>query len=254
MNRRILAVGCLVLAVLLSGCLFGGGEIPEEELTSEQEYQWETNETVTYNLSAVSGAYTAVVDIENQSNLTIHQRSAFTGDNPVNIEALQFRFENGTVVNATDDNLTATKRNDDTLIKLPASNGTVAYTAPRDGKRFATPVFVEGSYRVDLPEGTRVSIPLLSRVSPRGYESTVADDQATIRWDDLDSGSIIVRYYLVRDLYLFGSLFVIGSLVGIGGAVYYFREIRELKKEREEVALDVEYDDDEFDDGPPPGM
>lgn len=253
MNRTH-ALGCLLLVVLLAGCVGGGGEIAEEDLTGEQTYEWDTNETVTLNLSVSSQAYTAVVDIQNRSNLTVHSRNAFTGENPVQIEALQFRFQNGTVVNATHGNLTATMRSEETRIELPAENGTVAYTASRSGRTFTVPVFVEGSYRLDLPEGTRVSIPVLSRVSPRGYESRLENGQPEIRWEELERGSIVVRYYLVRDLYLFGAIFIVGTTLGIAGTLYYWREIRRLKQRREDVGLDVDYDDDEFDDGPPPGM
>lgn len=252
--NRTLALGSLLLVVLLSGCLAGGGDISQEDLTAEQDYEWETNETVTFNLSVSSNSYTAVVDVTNQSNLTVHRRNAFTGENPVKLEALQFRFQNGTVVNATHENLTATTRSDDTRIGLPAENGTVAYTAPRSGRTFSVPVSVEGSYRLDLPRGTRVSIPVLSRVSPRGYESTLDDGRPRIRWETLERGNIVVRYYLVRDLYLFGTLFIIGTTLGVAGTIYYWRQIRRLKQRREEVDLDVDYDDDEFDDGPPPGM
>lgn len=256
MNRRALAIAGLAVLVFLSGCtFFGGGEIDEEDLLGEADYQWDANATAFYDLSVSSSSYTAVVGVENQSTLEIHRRTAFQGDQPISVEALQFRFENGTVVNATHQGLTATERSDRTELGLPAEYGTVAWTASRSGKDWSIPVFVEGSHRIDMPESTRVGIPLLSQASPSPDRSTVEDDQMTLYWEEPDSSSIAIRYYLVRDLYLFGSLLVVAVLLGAGGTIYYLREIREAKEKRDEVGLDVEYDEDDFgDDGPPPGM
>jgi hypothetical protein len=39
------------------------------------------------------------------------------------------------------------------------------------------------------------------------------------------------------------------------GGLYYYRQIRSLRQQREEIGLDVETEDDDLgDDGPPPGM
>jgi uncharacterized protein HemX len=61
-----------------------------------------------------------------------------------------------------------------------------------------------------------------------------------------------VRYYLQRDLYLFGGLLALMLVVGAGGAGYYYLQIRETVRRREEVGLDVDVEDDR--DDPPPGM
>ncbi|MEF8908480.1 MAG: DUF5803 family protein, partial [Haloarculaceae archaeon] len=63
-----------------------------------------------------------------------------------------------------------------------------------------------------------------------------------------------VRYYLQRDLWIFGGIAVVSVTLGIGGLVYYLRQIRQLEEKREELGLDVDYEDDPTDDGPPPGM
>jgi hypothetical protein len=130
----------------------------------------------------------------------------------------------------------------------------VGYTASRSGKSFASPVFSEGSYEMTLPPGARVGLPLLSQASPGGYEATVTDGRQTLRWAELDGGGVRVRYYLQRDLLLFGGLFAIVASVGLGGALYYLRQIRRLEDQREEMGIDVDYEDDDFGDGPPPGM
>jgi uncharacterized protein HemX len=40
-------------------------------------------------------------------------------------------------------------------------------------------------------------------------------------------------------------------VLGVGGAAYYYRQIRETVKKREEVGLDVETGDDSEGGGPP---
>jgi hypothetical protein len=257
MNRRLLALAALALLVALSGCSFfgGGGEVDEENLLGDAHYEWEANANATYNLTASSGGYTAVVKITNRSSLSLHQPTAIRGDQAVSVDALRFRFLNGTIVNATHANLTATKKSDKTVISFPAKNGSVGWTSGRNGKSWSTPVVTEGSHRVDLPEGTRVGIPFLSRVRPSPDEKNMEDGRMRLYWDDIGSDSLVVEYYLVRDLYLFGSVILIGLTVGIGGVLYYFRAIRQARKKREEVGLDVEDgSDDAGNDGPPPGM
>lgn len=255
MNRRAFALGAVVVLVFLSGCsAFGGGEIDEDDLLGEQEYDWNANATATYDLSVSSEAYTAVIEVDNQTTFTVYRSTAFRGDQSLSIETLRFQFENGTVVNATHSNLTATEKSEETELGLPAANGTVAWTSPRSGKQWSTPVFVEASHQVRLPESTRVGIPFLSQTSPSADRSTVEDDQMTLFWEEPD-GDISVRYYLVRDLYIFGSIAFIALILGGGGIIYYLREIREAQQKRQEVGLEVEQDSDDIgDDGPPPGM
>lgn len=253
MNKRVLAGLALVAVLLLAGCLGGSSEIPEEDLTGEATYDWETNATTTFNLSRSS--YSTLVEVGNQTNLTVWQRDRLGTDNPVDLQALQFQFENGTVVNATHGNLSATRTDDNTVIELPAENGTVAYTAARTGKRFSAPAFVEGSYELVLPSSTRIGIPLLSQASPGGYSTDVVEDRMTVRWNEISSGTLTARYYLQRDLLLFGGLAAIMLLVGGGGSVYYFWQLRSLEERRKQMGGDVDYeDDDPRDDGPPPGM
>lgn len=269
-DRRLLAVGALLALVVLSGCLGGGGEISEDKLTKDTEYDWETNVTASYNvttsslLSFSSNDYRAVIQVDNRSTLELYQGTLFRGDQSVSIRSLKFQFPNGTTVNATHDNLTAVEQSDETEIRLPAENGTVAYAANWGGAsqawggsprtwRVQTPV--EGSHEVVMPSGARTDLPLFSLTSPSSDEKSVDSNRQTLRWDDLSSGSVTVRYYLQRDLLLFGGLFVLAGLIGGGGVLYYYRGIRRAREKREEVGLDVEQDDDDLgDDGPPPGV
>lgn len=261
MRQRTIALCGLVALVFLAGCSFGGGEIPEDELTGEAEYDWETNQSASFTLqdperfSFSSETYAAVIEIKNESSLAVYQETALRGDNSIQIEALRFRFTNGTVVNATHSNLTAIERSGETELEFPADNGTVAYTSVREGKRWSTPAYVEGSYEVILPEGREVGIPLLSRTAPGGYETSTEDGQMVITWEEVDNDRILLRWYLVRDLYLLGGIVGVAAVIGLIGGIYYFSAIRRARKKREDVGLDVEMeDDDDFGDGPPPGM
>lgn len=252
-RKRLLALGALVLAAALAGCGFGSSEIPEDRLNENATYDWDTSANATFNISRSS--YATVLNVTNET-VEVWQRDPIEGDTPVRLRALKFRFENGTVVRSNETgNLTARTSQDRTIIEMPTDSGKVAYTAPRSGKSFSTPVFANGSHEVILPPGARVGIPLLSQVRPGNWNSTVENNRMTIRWENLTSGSISARYYLQRDLLLFAAVAVISILVGIGGALYYLRQIRSLEARREELGIDVDYEDDEFgDDGPPPGM
>ena len=255
MHRKRLALLALVAAVFLSGCGIFGGGISDDDLLKDQEYRWDSNATATFDLDVSSDSYTAVMDVGGRETLEINTESAIRGDQSVGIKALQYQFPNGTVVNATHTGLTASAGSDETTIELPAENGTVAYTAPRNGKSWSTPTFVDGDHLVYMPQSARVGIPLLSRVTPSTDERTLENDQMTLYWEDIEAGDdLSIRYYLVRDLYLFGGLVALAVSLGIGGFTYYYRQIRRAKRKREEVGLDVEQDDDFGDDGPPPGM
>ena len=257
MNRKRLALLALVVAVFLSGCgVFGGGEIDEDDLLGDQEYDWESNATATYDLDVSSDSYTAVIEVEDRETLEVYQENRLRSNSPLSIGDLKFRFTNGTVVNATHDGLDASDGSDETEIRLPAEDGTVAFTAERSGKSWSTPVYVDGTHEVRLPEDTDVGIPLLSRVSPGADEQTTTEEGRTVlRWDDAEEGdSISVRYYLIRDLYIFGTLFAIAISLGAGGLLYYYRQIKRAREKREAVGLDVEEEDTDLDDGPPPGM
>lgn len=251
-RKRLLALGALLVAATLAGC-FGSSEIPEDRLNENATYDWNTSANATFNISRSS--YAVVVDVTNES-MEVWQRDAIEGENPVRLRALRYRFPNGTVVNASHTNLSASVNGDRTTIKLPDDDGQVAYTASRSGKQFGTPSIVNGSYEVILPPNARVGIPLLSQVSPGNWNTSVEDDRMTVRWGSLSKGekTITVRYYLQRDLLLFAGLAIVAILVGVGGGLYYLRQIRDLEAKREELGIDIDYEDDEFDDGPPPGM
>lgn len=248
MSRRFALLGGLVVLGLLGGCL-GPSEIPESDLTGNASYEWDANASAAYDLSRSS--YTAVYNVSNRSTLSVHDRDALGTESPIQIRLLQFRFPNGTVVNATHENFSATLAQRETTIELPAPRGRVGYQASRSGKQFAIPVAVAGPQEIRLPPGTRVGIPFLSQVNPGEYETTVTEGRMTVRWANETDGTLSVHYYLQRDVVLFSLLIGIALLLGIGGSVYYLHTIRQLERQREAFGGPDPAEDAE--DGPPPG-
>jgi hypothetical protein len=251
MNRRLLLATVLVgVIAITAGCSVGpfADDITDEELNEDAEYDWETNATATITIEG--SEYRAMYNVSDTSELVVYQRG-FSGNEPVDVRAVQYRYPNGTFVNGSE--LDVSKEGGQTVIQLPQDNGTVAYTADTRPKEFGTPILVEGSHEVVLPSNHQVGNFIFSHVSPSNPEKTTVDDRVHLRWDDPDR-NIFVRYYLERDIYIFGGLVTVLGLIMIGGLVYYLRQIRELEAQRKELGLDVETDDDEFDDGPPPGM
>jgi hypothetical protein len=103
-----------------------------------------------------------------------------------------------------------------------------------------------------------VDFPVFGTVRPPGSE-TSTDDQSRTRivWsgeNEVSADSISVQFYLQRDLYIFAGIALLLTVVGGGGLLYYRRQIQQLRERREELGLDVETEDDDLDQGPPPGM
>jgi len=262
MQRRILALLAVLALVGLAGCtgLFGPEEVDSEQLNENASYDWDDEANASLTLNRTS--YRAVYDIPDNSTFTIYNRDDLGREESVPVSALRFRYDNGTVISPANSSLTADRTGRSTIIRLPNnSSGQVAYSAPRQGKSFSTPTYASGyNYSVTLPPGRRVGIPLLSQVTPGGYETetNAATNRMTVTWaEPVDARAIRVRFYLERDLYIFGGLAAIAVVVGGVGTVYYWRQLQAVRRRRQEAGIDLEeeYDDDDFgDDGPPPGM
>ena len=241
--KRALALGVLVAFLVLTGCssILGPPSVDQGALNRNASYDWQTD--VNASITVTGGEYEAVYNVTNRSEFVVNTRDELGRERPLSVSALKFRYPDGTVANASA--MKVTNERERTVIELPARNGTLAFTAPADTKRFATQTFVEGTYEVTLPAGMRVEYVPLARVSPPGYSTErTADDRVRIHWDDVESRSVAVRYYLARDLYIFAAGAVVLVLVALVGALYYLRQIRDLERRREDVGLDVETDDD----------
>jgi hypothetical protein len=254
MTSRRLALGTLALGLarLTAGCAVGPQAIPAAELTGDGTYDWDTEATVTYNVTG--DAYSAIFDLENRSSLQVYGHGTLGGEQPIDVTNLRYRFPNGTVVTANHSGLAVTRESKRTNITLPETGGMLAYAGDRNGKEFTSPVFLEGSWRVTLPVSARVGVPLLSTVRPGGFDRSLADNRLTLHWTNVTASSVHARWYLEFDLLLFATVGVVGVTLAVGGTVYYLRQIRRLERRREEVGLEVETeDDDPRDRGPPPG-
>jgi len=255
MRRRGLVLGAVLVLAALSGCttLLGPGEPDPAQLNESADYTWDTS--VNASITVEKNSFAGVYSVENRSEIEVYRSDALGQESHLEISALQYRYPNGTVVNASSSALSVDQTRERTIIDVPnESAGYVAFTAPRQGKLFTTPVFVEGPTNLTLPPGARVGVPLLSQVSPPADDRSVTDNRMTLTYENVTSQSLSVRYYLQRDLLIFGSIFGGAIVIGIGGTVYYWRQIQALKRRREETAIDIDTEGDDFgDDGPPPG-
>ncbi|WP_135662405.1 DUF5803 family protein [Halorhabdus rudnickae] len=241
------AVGLLVL-LAIAGCL---SPVSDADLQENATYDWETNASATYHIH--TNNYTAVLDLHNQSSVELYLEDALGSNQALPISGLQFRHQNGTVVN--DSAFTVDAGRSKVTLEPPAPNGTLAFTASRSGPDFRTPVVVNGSHEVYLPPGRDIAIPFVSRAVPGNYTTRAVGDRVAIRWGSVDRESILVSFYRSRDVWLFGGLAAIVLTVGVIGLAYYRRQISALEDQRKELGLDVDSeDDDPRDRGPPPGM
>jgi len=262
MHRRHLALLSLLALVTVSGCtgLFGPEPVDSDQLNENASYDWDTETDVSIVLDGRS--YQSVYALPDNSSFTVYERDGLGRDQSIEISALRFRYDNGTVIRPANSTLSANQTGQATIIDLPDNaSGQLAFTAPRNGKSFSTPVHRSGAtYSVSLPPTARVGIPLLSNVSPGGYETTVDEEsnRQTIRWSEpVDAGAISLSYYLQRDLLIFGGLTLVAVIVGTAGTVHYWRQLQDARRRRKEAGLDLEQedeDDDPTDQGPPPGM
>lgn len=242
MNRRRALAGVLLVAFLaLAGCssVLGPDSVDQNALAENETYDWSSNANASINVTG--SEYEAVYNVDNQSQFAVHSRDGLGREGPLAISALRFRYPNGTIVGPSSPALNATNQQERTVIGLPARNGELAFSAPAQGKRFSTQAFVTGTYDVTIPKGMRVTYEPLAHVSPGDYETTRTETgRVRIRWADVQSNAVSVRYYLARDLYIFAAGAAVLVVVALVGALYYLRQIRELERRREQAGPDVD--------------
>ncbi|WP_255196792.1 DUF5803 family protein [Halorarius litoreus] len=281
--RKYLALFGLVLLTASAGCssFLGPGPVDAGAVSKDATYDWaepgsayieinRNNYTATY---AVANRTTGDFE-DDDPTIELYTRDALGTEQPLDLAAVQFHYPNGTTVafrerdgravsviaypNGTTEEtpqamfINKTRRR--TVVHLPANEtGELGVTIAKNGKQISSPTFVEGDYEMVLPADTDISIPLLAQVRPARSGAETIDNRVHVYWEDVTAPSIAVRYYLERDLFIFSALVGGLSLMGLVGAIYYLRQIRETRRRREEVGLDMDIEDDDRK-GPPPGM
>ncbi|MFP8953606.1 DUF5803 family protein [Natrialbaceae archaeon A-arb3/5] len=255
MNRR-LVLASIAVAVLvgLAGCSMIFGGISDEELDRDQEYGDLQDRDADVAIDVEGGSlignseFRAVYDLNETDELSLY-RSNIYRDEALDIHSVRYWDENGTEMTGSE--LEVDQSRSSTDVRLPDENGTLAFTGDAGSKTFTLPAYVEGSYDVTVPEDHRTSNFLFGNVNPGGYDREVVDNRERLTWETVDS-TISLRFYQTRDIPLFIGLVATAGLLGGIGIAYYYRQVKQLKEQREEMGLDVEIEDD--DDGPPPGL
>lgn len=281
--RKALALLFLATLAASAGCssILGPGSPDAGSLAENASYDW--GEPASAYLEVNRNNYTAVYAVANRTTGTLdredptielYTRDALGTEQPMEVAAVQFRYPNGTriyfresggtaisvveypngMTHAAAGALTVNRTRKRTVVHLPANGtGQLAFTTPKNGKQVSTPTFVRGDYEMVLPANTEIAVPVLAQVRPPRDGAKLIDGRVHVFWTDVRAPSVSVRYYLERDLFLFAALVGGLTLTGIVGGVYYLRQIRETRRRREDVGLDVDVEDDDRE-GPPPGM
>jgi len=268
MNRRfVLAALAVVLLAASAGCLgyvTGGGDVSNETLDAEpaEPYDWDSDRDA-YIEIRTDATFTAVYNVSSEEELRFYRETGYGTEEPLDLEAFRYQYPDGTVVNGSEFRARGgeiEQTTDEIWVRFPEdaraadgnATGKVAIQGPNTPKRFILPVYVDGSYEVVLPPDRQATFPVFGNVAPRGGEVVSEGNRQHVRWDEVTGGTILVQFYLERDLYVFAVVVVVATGIGLGGALYYKRRLDELREERREMGLDVEVDDDS--DDPPPGL
>ncbi|AKH97661.1 DUF5803 family protein [Halanaeroarchaeum sulfurireducens] len=224
--RRTLAIVGLVGLVFLAGC--GGTAVDDAALNESAEYDWNTTEAVT--ITVEHSEYRYVYTLDDDSEVRLALRDELLGTQPVSISAVKFRYQNGTVANASA--LSVEEQNKHTVVTFPESAGQFAYTASSPARSLTVPVVTNRSHEVRLPPDMRISLPVFGGANPSGFESANQGERVVLTWSSIESDRIEVDYYQERDLLLFAGLLGVLVLVAGAGVAYYRSRLRRLQEER----------------------
>ena len=237
MDRCLLAAAALATLLLLAGCAGlgpGGGEVDEAALAEDQAYDWNTSADVTIDIAG--GDYTAVYRVDNRSRLALSRFQRLNDRRPLAVEAIAFRYPNGTVVGA--EAMGASQNRSALTVEFPTERGQFAYRVPMRGKELHLATAMAGSYEVVIPPDTQVRYPLLGQVRPGGYETRVEDGRVHITWAEVTDDRLTVRFYLVRDLWIFAGVVVVGTVLAVVGLAYFYVQLRAFRARRQAVDLE----------------
>ena len=246
MNRRLVfATFVVVVMIALAGCtdFLGPRAISESDLDETAEYDWETDAAATITFDGDS-EYRAIYDVDTET-FEVYQTDRLNNDRHLNVRAVQYRYPNGTVLNGSELSVETTRTA--TVITLPDDEGQVAYTASTPSKRFESPQLVDGSHEVILPPNHYVENILFGQVRPGGYETEQVGDRLHLSWNDGPGDQMRVHFYLQRDIYIFAGILGLVLILSGGAAGRVYLQIRDLRRERDELGLSLDIDDERSD-------
>ena len=255
MNRRFaLAVATIALLAVSAGCLgyaTGGGEVTNETLNAEppREYDFDTNRDAAFELST-DARYTVVYSIGDREELRLFEQTPYAGDQPMEFEALRYRYPDGDVINGSEFRARGgevEQTTDETWIRFAddMAGGKLAFAGAGSPRRFTMRAYVEGSYAVTLPPDFSTEVPIVGHVSPRDHEVETVGDRDRVVWEEVTGGSVVVQSYREGDLVVFGVILVVAAAAAVAGTLYFRRQLEALREQRRDLGLSVNEDDDD---------
>lgn len=221
MRRQLTVTFAFTCLLVLAGCT----STPTPNIDSAYEGKWNASEDAAYY---VEGDHHTTILRVNSTEIEVWVQGGLGGDQPVRFTDARFRYPNGTVVNASSVEVGASR----TTVTVPMRRGRLAFAAPTSPGRLSRPLPVDGNVRVVLPNGTDARNIFLGGITPGSYE-VVSEDPLTLKWTDLDKGTVIeVRYYNERDPVLLIALLSALVAAAIAVLLYYQRVFSELARDR----------------------
>ena len=241
MNRRLLGLTMLAVMLALGGCLSVGGPVDSDRLdrAPPAPYHWDTDASVHATVHADNRVQVVVQPSDEELRLAFEDEVA--GERSVPIGAVRAQLTDGTILTGSQlraAGATITETREATTIQVASETEIAAVGFTMDSRRnqLLLPPIRAGTHVVVLPAGRQVDLPIIGQVRPRADEAAlVGGDHVELRWDDLTTRTIVIRYYQDRDLMLFGGLIATAGAVLIGGLVYFRREVLQLQRRREGV-------------------
>lgn len=253
MNRstHALLIGCLLVLFTVSAGCSGINPLDGENETKPSDVSYDWNTTANASLDLDTDRYRSVYTLSKKDPRTfsVYEKDIMAGEKPIEVEALKFRYPNGTTISTSDSKqFNVSKEKSKTEINLPAKGGQVAFTTEKERRSLTIPVFlkpqdsnketINRSYEITLPPNMEVGVPFLGRVTPENDAKKTVDGRTQIRWKNVSGDTISVRYYLHRDMLMLAGVLGIGLLIGLGGLGYYLVQIRSLKRVREDIEIE----------------
>jgi len=143
MTRLRAAAATLLVVAVLAGCsaVLGPGQVNQDRIAENADYSDLWNSPANATIDVGQSHYRAVYRLHNQSTVELHRFYRLNEERPLDAAAVQFRYPNGTVVGH--EALGFDRTRSATVVTLPAREGQLALTAPKNGKQLRVQAVVE---------------------------------------------------------------------------------------------------------------